>query len=224
MRSHLTGVALLWLLAGCVELPFERSNYLDPGSGAQLVIEGVPDSIFSVGQSFSLTVRLDPAPPSTAILPTLVLEYPERLVSRVTPSTFITTLEMGYVPVRVTYRARLEGVTNGPWGEHTLILQQRPTSLSLQCQSPEGCATIAGAGVLRQLVFAANDAGGTPVAFPSGSFRYGAVVSRDPTRVQVVGRPAANVIDVRSIATGRTWIVMTGESGLVDSVSVEVLP
>lgn len=224
MRSQLSGLALLGLLAGCVDLPFERSNYLDPGSGAQLVIEGVPDSIFAVGQSFSMTVRLDPGPPSTATLPTIVLEYPERLLRRVDPTTYVTTIEMGYVPVRVTYRARLEGVLNGPRGERSLMLQQRPVSLTLQCLSSEGCASITGTGNVRQLAFRANDSGGTAVAFPSSNFRYGEVFSRDPSRVQVLGRPAANAIDVRSVSPGRTWIVMTGEPGLVDSLSIEVLP
>lgn len=224
MRSHLTGLGLLALLAGCVELPFERSNYLDPGSGAQLVFEGVPDSIFSVGESFSLTVRLDPAPPNSAALPMLVLEYPDALLNRVTPTTYVTTIEMGYVPVRATYRARLEGVLNGPRGERSVILQQRPVSLTLQCSSSEGCASIAGIGNVRQLAFRANDAGGTAVAFPTSNFRYGDVFSRDPSRVQVIGRPAANAIDVRSVSPGRTWIVMTGGPGLVDSLSIEVLP
>lgn len=224
MRIQPTGLALFGLLIGCVEMPFERSNYLDPGSGARLVIDGVPDSIFQVGESFAITIHLQPKSPSDASLPEVVLEYPNSLLSRADAATFITTNEMGYVPVRAVYRARFEGVLNGPRGERALILQQRPVSLSLQCVSPEGCATIMGAGQLRQLVFRANDAGGTAVSFPSSSFRYGEVISRDPTRVQVLGRPAPNAIDVRSGSPGRTWIVMTGGPGLVDSLSIEVLP
>lgn len=220
----LTVLAALALLGACVELPLERSNYYDVESGTRIELNGIPDTTNSVGEPFDITVSLVPQPSASTARPEVAIEYPFGVIARTGVSSYATTVGAGYLPVRAVLRASFSGVINGPMTERVVIVRQRPVSLQLLCASGEGCATMPGGGAVRQLSFRANDARGARVQFPEGVFRYGSVLSRDPTTVQVVGRPTGSVIEMRSGAPGVTWIVMSGDNGTRDSLRVEVLP
>ena len=58
----------LGVLASCVELPLERTNFFDPESGTRILMDGVPDTISSVGESFTVTLTLSPTPGSSVPL------------------------------------------------------------------------------------------------------------------------------------------------------------
>lgn len=217
-------LAVLALISACIELPLERSNYYDVESGTRIELSGIPDTTNSVGDPFEITVTLAPEPSTSTARPEVTIDYPLGVLTRTGVSTFVTSAGAGYLPIRAVLRASFSGVINGPTTERAVIVRQRPVSLQLLCVSGDGCATVPSGGAVRQLSFRANDARGARVQFPEGVFRYGSVLSRDPTRVQVAGRPTGGVIEVRSGVPGVTWIVMTGDNGTQDSLRVEVLP
>lgn len=217
-------LGLLFVGASCVELPLERTNFFDPGSGTTLSLAGIPDTLNSVGETFDITVTLTPQPSASVPRPEIVVEFPEGVLRRTGVSTYASTSGAGYFPVQALIGASLAGVVNGPFVRKSLVIRQRPDSLDLRCISPDGCASASGGGTTLRLEFSAFDARDQRVSFPDGAFRYGTVVSRHPDRVAVIGRPTPNSIEVRTGVAGITWIVMTGDVGRADSLRIEVLP
>jgi len=217
-------LSLLAIAVSCVELPLERNNFLDPGSGTTISLVGIPDTLNSVGETFEITVTLTPQPSASAARPEIVVEIPDGVLQRTGALSFASTSGAGYVPVRAVIEASLAGVVNGPFVRKSLVIRQRPDSLQLRCISPDGCATAPSGGTTLRLEFSAFDARDQRVSFPDGAFRYGTVVSRHPDRVSIAGRPTPSAIEVRTGVAGVTWIVMAGETGRADSLRIEVLP
>lgn len=219
-------VALLALstAVGCVALPLERENYFDGGGDTQLIVTGIPDTVASIGEEFTLSITSDPAPPDASVQFQTEIIAGAALLGFQGLTTYRATSAVGLLPVRAVLRVSVVGIVDGPVREIPVTLRQRPRSATLSCPPSGPCVPLAGVNAERTLRFALRDSLANLVNLPGGSFRYGAVVSRAPNVVEVLDRPTPNDIRVRARAVGAAWIVFSAEGGVADSLRLEVLP
>jgi hypothetical protein len=219
-------IATFPLLAalGCVTLPLERENYFDVGSDTRFVVTGIPDTVNSVGEEFRLEISSRPAPPSSDVQFQTEAVVGAQLLDFQGLTTYRARNTIGLLPVRAIIRVSIAGVADGPVLDVPVVLRQRPRTASLACPLNDPCSPLAGVGTERLLRLTLRDSLAQPVNLPVGDFRYGEVVSRAPSIVEVAARPTPNDIRVVARGSGATWIVFLSESGASDSLRLEVLP
>lgn len=215
------------LATACVDAPFERINVADTGSSARVVLLGVPDSLHSRGATIAiaalidggqlprrvagLTLRADLDPSSNGL---------QRYLVQTGSTEFQVGVDASLVPREVIVYAITAPTNPRRLAERRVIVWQRPRSVDLACQVA-GCASMPGVGSTSTLTLTLRDSLAFLVNPGTGTTRYGNVVSRAPDVVEVVDRPSANTVRVRSVAAGAAWIVFTAD-GIADSVRFTV--
>ncbi|MHB1298292.1 MAG: hypothetical protein ACYC0B_07175 [Gemmatimonadaceae bacterium] len=227
--SRRTLALVLVASSGCVELPLEHTNYLDPGTGSSLTIIGVPDTLNSISETFTASVLTTPDfPPIITGASWKVVAGQELLLPTGARGAFQVKENAGFIPVMVRLRAYIASdkriADTGPSAERTIVVRQRPVRALVSCASSEGCAAVSGLQVERSLSYQLRDSLGFLVNLPAGAFRYGTVVSRAPGVVSVQSRPTATFITVRTEAPGSAWIVLLGAGAVSDSLRINVTP
>jgi len=212
-------------LGSCVAGPLEHSNYFDPYGSNTLTILGAPDTMFAVDQEFTLTAVARDGFPALggAAGPTWQIIGGNALVLQVGDGVFRVSGLASLLPAVVTIRAHVPPYNLNPVDTARVWIRQRPVSMDLACTPTPACLSLSAAGATKMLFFSALDANGHLVSLPSGAYRWGTVVSRAPTIVQVFDRPTGGSIELKGLLAGTAWIVMTAD-GLADSVQVTVLP
>lgn len=205
----------------CVAPPFEHTNYYDPVADTRITILGAPDSLMAVSESFTLSAVSTPDWPAGVGGPTWEVIAGSTMLQSLGGSTWRTTSAIGLLPSTAIIRIHVYPLET-PWDTVHIVMRQRPAAISLDCVVGFPCATLA-LGTSTTLRFRLWDTNNFIVNLGVGPFRFGTVESRDPSVVEVAGRPSTPSITLLSHAPGSVWIVLSGE-GLSDSVQVTVPP
>ena len=224
-RRLVVGLLLGAALAGCRwEAPFTRDNLWDPGATNVKELLG-PDSTFAIGDTFSLTLRTEPALPATGY--TISWFAPG---AADTSTNVYTAVDGRFLVTRahadfavVTVGVAFGDVTVG----HQVIVGQRLATLALTCgtvAAPVACdATPLAVDATRAVVSTMLDRNGNAIRRRQAVMARSTYVTRDPAvlSVQPTTPNAAGTYTVRGAGIGSTWLVVTAD-GRRDSVRVVV--
>ncbi len=220
-------VAVATVLLGChLEEPFVRDNHWDPDASATKTLIA-PDSTFSIGERFTVTLLADPPlPPGVpGILWTSNgVANPETQVFAGGYGEFVVSrAHAGYLPVAVSARFGDAIVST------TVMVGQKLATFDLFCGSaaaPVACDAVPLAvGATRAVGSTMRDANTNDLVHREFLMQRAVTTSRDPAVLSAAPTSAnANgVWTVRGVAPGTTWLVVAAD-GVRDSVRVVVGP
>lgn len=213
--------------AAChLEEPFRRDNHWDPeGSATKILI--APESTFSIGERFTVTLTGDPPLPPGLLNISWVSngdDNPETQVFAAGYGEFVVSkAHAGYLPVSVT--ARFDDAIVAA----TVMVGQKLSTFDLYCGSaaaPQSCdATTLAVNATRTVSSTMRDANTNTIVHREFLMQRATTVSRDPGVLSSAPTTAnANgTWTVRGVAPGATWLVVTAD-GVRDSVRVVVGP
>lgn len=223
----LAWIAVAAAFLGChLEEPFVRDNHWDPdGSATKTLV--APESTFSIGERFTVTLLADPPLPTGnlgILWSSNGVANPETQVFAGAPGEFVVTkAHAGYLPVAVSARFG-DAVVSA-----TVMVGQKLATFDLFCGSaaaPVACDAVPLAvGATRVVGSLMRDANTNDLLHREFLMQRAQTVSRDPAVLSFAPTVAnANgAWTVLGVAPGATWLVVTAD-GVRDSVRVVVGP
>lgn len=218
--------AMLVAVACHLEEPFVRDNHWDLDSKATKTLTG-PDSTFSIGDRFTLTLVADPPLPPGPLTVTWTSGGLADTAVQIFPAGYgefvvrLANAEFRPMPVGVRFDDELV-----VW---TVVVGQKLVGFDLFCGSagaPVAC-DLAPIAVGQSLTVNSTmaDANTNALRRRDALMMRAATVVRDPsvlTAAPTIANPAG-AWTVRGVAPGSTWLVVTAD-GVRDSVRVVVGP
>jgi hypothetical protein len=214
------GLFVVLACAACLAGPMERSNYWDEASGSSIEISGVPDTIYSVLDTFELAVSSIPAFPGSAGGATMTFVSGRALLTELGGFRFVPT-GITVIPQPVTFAAHVNPVRAWPVDTLTLWMVQRPQTLVLSCFSV-GCQSVAVAASTVAQVTGTDEGGGVlaiPVSFPP----FGAAVSSDTLIMRIIGRSGPR-ISIVGVAPGVANLQFSAGGVVATPIPITVTP
>jgi hypothetical protein len=220
------------LLAGCkLEEPFVRSNPFDPGSPYPLRLVGGPDTAYSIGDEFQLSVEREPPLGSTASLGVTwvanipaAAPFPSPQLKHLYDGRYVVTPEVSstYTLIYIGAAFNSDVVV---W--RTIYVGQRAEQLSLSCSATGflACDTpVRAVGARVEVSSTALDARGNGIRNASALMDRSQVVIRDPSvMASTTLTNSLGTYHFTALAPGSTWVVVQSDRG-TDSVRFVVTP
>jgi hypothetical protein len=212
-------VASIVLGASCLGGPLEHSNYFDIASGSEISIDGLPDTLYSVRDTFEFTVSSVPAFPSGIVGAAATFVSGRSLLTELGGFRFVPSGITVY-PQSVTFAVHVNPVQTWPVDTQTVWMVQIPQTLALSCFTA-GCQSVAvPSAAVAQVT--GTDQGGGPLAIPLTAPGYGTATSSDTTVVRVTGQSGPRIL-YTAVGPGIATIQFSA-AGLLATLVVNVTP
>lgn len=212
----IVAAATVLMLVGCMSGPLERRNPFDPGAQYSVELVGVPDTVNSVSEWFTVAYQSDPELPPAPLFVTWTAAGPGALVSAGGGAYYVSNLataEPRPATIRAAFGDRVV--------ERTVIVRQRVDEIGVRCVTA-GCDSLRSLGQAFTAYVDLADAGGTVVAGRAHAFARGAISIRDTTVLRrVLPDDEPGQVRFASAGNGVTWVVVQIDRGL-DSLRVVV--
>jgi hypothetical protein len=213
-------------LACSLEPPFDRTNPFDPGSPYPMRLEGVPDTVASIGERFQAVIERDPPINTAGLAIQWVVTDPNNILAGVPEIQHLFNGD--YVSTNVM-SARLKTVAIGARFNDDVVVGRYITvgqlvdTLNLYCSNP--CATMPiSVGWTFPVFSDARDARGNEVRFENFAMQRAVVTIRNPAVIGSAVTPNGTGMYVFSaLSAGSSWIVIRSDRA-TDSVHVTVTP
>jgi hypothetical protein len=214
------GLVVLVAAVACIGAPFEHSNYWDAASGSRIEIGGAPDTLYSILDTFELTVTSSPAFPTSIGGAAMTFVEGRTYLSELGGFRFVPSGINVVFPRMVTFAAHVNPVKAWPVDTVSVWMIQRAQTLALSCFSV-GCQSIAGTSTAVALITGTDEGGGglvIPVTIPA----FGTATSSDTLVMRVIGRTGARITMV-GVAPGVATLQISA-GGLLATLPIAVTP